>query len=452
MSYTPHTDADRAAMLEVIGVPSIDELFCSLPIDARLKQPLSLPSGMDEATLGRHMRELARANTSTDEAISFLGAGVYDHHVPAVVDALASRGEFATAYTPYQPELSQGMLQAIYEFQSLICILTGMDLANASMYDGATAMAEAALMCVDMTGRRRVVVSRTVHPHYRQVLRTYLKAADACYVEIGCGDGRSDLAELHNAIAMETAAVLVQSPNYLGVIEDLHGISGICRDRGVQSVIAVDPHSLALLEPPGAYGFDVVVGEAQSFGCPMGFGGPLLGFFACRQNLIRRFPGRIVGRTHDSEGRRGFTMTLRTREQDIRRERATSNICTNEALLALAATIHLAALGPEGLKGVAHLCLQKAHYAAGLLGAIPGIGIPIQHPFFKEFVIRIDTRFAVPDISRALRDRGIIGGFWLGEAYPEYHDCLLVCVTENRSRADIENFAASLADIMAGGL
>jgi len=451
VSYVPHTDGDRVAMLRAIGVERIADLFAQLPPEVLLRRPLSLPEALDEPALIRHLRELSRRNTSGEEAVSFLGAGIYDHFVPAVVGALVSRGEFLTAYTPYQPEMSQGMLQAMYEFQSLICALTGMDIANASMYDAATAMAEACLMLVEATGRRRVAVSRAVHPHYREVLRTYFCAADVEYCEAPCADGRTATDPLTQALEAPTACVAVQNPNFLGVVEDLPALRQCAAEAGARAIVAVDPVSLGLLKPPGAVGFDVVVGEGQALGSPTAFGGPLLGFFACRSEFQRKFPGRIVGRTQDAAGRRGFTMTLRTREQDIRREKATSNICTNEALLALAASIDLCALGPSGLRGLAELSLQKAHYARDVLCAVPGVAQVFGHPFLKEFVIRLDTRRSVHDVSRALLGAGILAGYPLGEAYPELHDALLVCVTEKRTKAEVDQYAQALRVAMEGG-
>jgi len=452
LRYTPHTASDRAAMLAAIGVESVGELFAALPEGVRLHAPLDLPEAMDEMSLMRHLGALAGRNTDASRSVCFLGGGVYDHFVPSVVDALISRGEFATSYTPYQPEFSQGMLQAIHEFQSLICLLTGMDLANASMYDGATAMAEAALMLVTATGRSEVVVSRAVHPHYRQVLRTYCEASDVLCVECPIEDGQTDPSAVSALLSDRTACVIVQTPNFFGCLEAVGVIAEAARSVGARSVVAVDPVSLGLLKPPGEFGVDVVVGEGQGLGAPMGFGGPLLGFFACSSEYLRRFPGRIVGLTHDTQGRRGFTMTLRTREQDIRREKATSNICTNEALVALAATVHLCALGPAGLREVADLCLQKAHYAAGRLMQIPGVTRAFGSPFFKEFALKVDTRKPVRDLCRALADRGFLAGYPLDERYPEYHDSLLVAVTERRTVSEIDAFAAAVQAEMPGSV
>lgn len=450
MKYVPHTPDDVNAMLATIGVGSIDELFEAIPEEFRLSEPLNLPGPLDELSLMRHMAGLARQNVGADQFISFLGAGIYDHFVPAVVDTIVSRGEFLTSYTPYQPELSQGMLQAIYEYQSLICALTDMDMANASMYDAATALAEAALMLVEVTGRRRVLVSRAVHPHYRQVIRTYLEAADIAYTEVRDADGRTDPTHLNELASQEVACVLVQHPTFFGYLEDLPAIASLRDKLGIKCVAAADPVAMALLKPPGSYGFDVVVGEGQALAGPMAFGGPLLGFFAFREEYFRRFPGRIVGKTRDASGRRGFTMTLRTREQDIRREKATSNICTNETLLALAMAVHLCALGPSGLRSMAEVSTQKAHFTRELLMHVPGVKERFTGPFFKEFVIRLDTRRPVHDVCRTLRGRGFLAGYPLAEHYPDLSDCLLVCVTEKRTREEIERLASELQRVMEG--
>lgn len=452
MSYTPHTPEDRAAMLAAIGAASVADLFADIPTSARLQSPLRLPGPLSEMELQQHMRGLAHRNLDTGKLVCFLGAGVYDHFAPAVVDAVISRGEFATSYTPYQPELSQGMLQSIYEFQSLICGLTAMDMANASMYDGATAMAEAALMLCAVTGRNEVVVSRAVHPHYRQVLRTYCDASAVNLVECGFSDGRTDSASLADSVSDRTACVAIQYPNFFGCVEDLAALTDVAQRHGVRSVVAADPVALGLLRPPGEFGVDVVVGEGQGLGAPMGYGGPLLGFFACKSEYQRRFPGRIVGLTHDSEGRRGFTMTLRTREQDIRREKATSNICTNEALVALAATVHLCALGPRGLRDAATLCLQKAHYAHDRMAELHALRPSFPAPFVKEFAVAVDTRRPVRDLCRSMVGRGFLAGYPLDEAYPELPNHLLVAVTERRTRDEIDAFVQALNAELPGGV
>ncbi len=451
MSYTPHTLEDRRSMLDAIGVGSVEDLFEDIPADARLRKPLELPLPLSEMDLVTHMRGLARKNMDDSQLVCFLGAGIYDHFVPAVVDAVISRGEFATSYTPYQPELSQGMLQSIYEFQSLVCALTGMEMANASMYDGATAMAEGALMLCAATGRDEVIVSRAVHPHYRQVMQTYCEASGIALREWGYADGRTDGDALAQAVSDRTACIALQQPNFFGCVEELDALTTIAQRHGIRIIVGTDPVSLGLLKPPGEFGVDVVVGEGQGLGVPMGFGGPLLGFFACKSEYQRRFPGRIVGLTHDAEGRRGFTMTLRTREQDIRRERATSNICTNEALVALAATVHLCALGPSGLRDAASLCVQKAHYAHDRMTGLSMMRSSFGAPFFKEFYVAVDTRRHVRDLCRSLVRRGFLAGYPLDEHYPELPNHLLVAVTERRTRDEIDALVEALDAELTGG-
>jgi glycine dehydrogenase subunit 1 len=448
VSYIPHTDADRRAMLQVIGVETIEDLFCEVPGPIRLTRDLNLPPALDELSLIRHLEALAAQNVHADSYLCFLGAGIYDHFIPTVVELLASRGEFATAYTPYQPEMSQGILQALYEYQSLICNLTGMDLANASMYDASTAMAEAALMATEFTGRQEVIVSRTVHPNYRAVLRTYLHSAGYILHELDYEDGILSSEVLPSYLSDHTACLVIQHPNFFGCLEDMEGLHNALQKVGALSVVCVDPIALGLIKPPGEYGADIVVGEGQSLGCPMGFGGPLLGFFACKSQYLRKFPGRIVGATTDTKGRRGFTMTLRTREQDIRREKATSNICTNETLLALAATIYLSEMGKQGLQHIADLCLQKAHYAQEKITQLPGVKRCFQAPFFKEFAIRFLPKLPPSHINRELLTQNIIGGYELGQSYPELSDSMLLCVTETKTKHDIDCLIEALGKIM----
>jgi glycine dehydrogenase subunit 1 len=446
LSYTPHTAADIQAMLAVIGAESVEQLIADIPSQVRLAGPLAVPPAMSEPELVRKLRELASSNLDVDSTLCFLGAGLYDHFTPAVVDALTSRGEFATAYTPYQPEMSQGVLQAIYEYQSLVGLLTDMPLANASMYDAATGLAEACLMACEIAGRSVVAVSDAVHPRYRLVLETYLRTSDCTLVTVPSQGGLTDPDAVRLAAEAGAACLAFQSPNFFGVVEDSEALIAATKAAGLVSVVAVDPVSLGLLEPPGTFGADIVVGEGQGLGVPMGFGGPLLGFFACRLEHQRRFPGRIVGATVDKEGRRGYTMTLRTREQDIRREKATSNICTNQALMALAATVHLCALGREGLRQVSDLCLQKSHYAADQLCLKARCTPAFDAPFFKEFSIRCP---APPErINEALASQGIIGGYPLGRDYPALGDCMLVCVTETKTRADIDRFVDATRQIV----
>ncbi|HZO89689.1 MAG TPA: aminomethyl-transferring glycine dehydrogenase subunit GcvPA [Chthonomonadaceae bacterium] len=448
-SYVSNTEADRAEMLAAIGVRSLEDLLTPIPESIRLKRDLNLPAALDEAAVIRHLQSLAAQNADLESHRCFLGAGIYDHFRPSVVAYLAGRGEFSTAYTPYQPELSQGMLQAIYEYQTLICALTGMEISNASMYDGASGLAEAALMAASITERGQVVVSQAVHPHYRQVIATYLNSTGYQMVEAPAGGGVSSLEALRAAVGDQTACVIVQHPNFFGCLEDVAACVEIAHRAGALAVACVDPIALGLLKPPGEYDVDIVVGEGQSLGNAMAFGGPLLGFFACKQKFIRSFPGRIVGATVDRQGRRGYTMTLRTREQDIRREKATSNICTNEALLALAATIYLCEMGKAGMRQVADLCLQKAHYAQRRLLELPGVSAPFGSvPFFKEFVVRLPV--APETVNRRLLPHKIVGGLPLGPYYPELADGMLLCVTETKTKEDVDRLvdavAASLAE------
>lgn len=450
MSFIPHTENDIRSMLDTIGIDKVDELFNDIPVDIRLKRPLSIPEGMDEIAVKRHMLELSNNNRSVDNLICFLGAGIYDHFRPSVVDAIVSRGEFLTAYTPYQPELSQGMLQALYEYQSLICGLTGMDMSNASMYDGATAMAEAAMTAISATGRHTVFISSLVNPHYRHVVRTYLESAGYKLVEVGGTSGVTDLADVESQLTQDCACLIIQSPNFIGQLELVRQATDIVHAKGAVMVVSVNPISLALLKPPGEYGVDFVVGEGQSLGISMAFGGPLLGIFACKLDHQRRFPGRIVGLAQDNEGRPGYTMTLRTREQDIRREKATSNICTNESLLAVAGAVYMTAMGRHGLRQVAEHCLQKSHYTAERLSELPGVSLPFNGVYFNEFVIRLPKSIPPHRLNEILLNDGILGGYDLGRSYPELKGCMLLCVTEKRSKADIDHLVESVKRALEG--
>lgn len=436
-AYIPNTDDDRAQMLSAIGISSIDDLFAPIPNALQFKGELDIPLRLDQMALARHFTKLAKTNAHAEDMPCFLGGGIYDHYVPPTVAAITGRSEFLTSYTPYQPEVSQGVLQSIFEFQTLICELLQMDVANASMYDGATALAEAAIMAGELTGRKRVALSDTVHPVHRQVLQTYVQHMNLTLDVLPHSDGVGDTAALEAAIEADTAAVIVQHPNFFGNLEDLERLSRTAHDKGALLIVSVDPIALGLLTPPGAYDADIVVAEGQGLGCPMGFGGPLLGLFACKQQYMRRLPGRIVGQTTDADGKRAFVMTLRTREQDIRRERATSNICTNVALYALAASVYLATMGKQGLRQVADLCLQKAHYAAGEIAGLDGYSLAFpDRPFFKEFVIRTPQDPKV--INERLMARGIIGGLPLAEHYPDLGHAMLLCVTEQRTREEID--------------
>ncbi|MEN3002725.1 MAG: aminomethyl-transferring glycine dehydrogenase subunit GcvPA [Armatimonadota bacterium] len=443
MRYIPHTEQDVRQMLEVIGVRSIRELFADIPDSLYISEPLNIPPALDEHALFRRLSALAAQNADTMRYLSFLGAGAYDHFIPAIVGTIISRGEFLTAYTPYQPEASQGLLQSIFEFQTMVCELTGMEVANASMYDASTALAESALMACHLTGRSKVLVSMAVHPHYRQVLRTYLWANGRELVELPLAEGLTDGAALHAALDERVACVIGQYPNFFGLIEPLAPLVTAAHQVGALAIACVDPIALGVLKPPGEYDVDIVVGEGQSLGNAMGFGGPMLGLFACKQAYVRRIPGRIVGQTTDEEGRRGFVMTLRTREQDIRREKATSNICTNEALCALASTVFMAALGKTGFRELAETCTQKAHYAADRLTQIPGVRLRFPNtPFFKEFVLELPC--SAHALCERLLEQQIIAGLPLGDYYPDMPNALLVCVTETRTREEIDRFAAAL--------
>jgi glycine dehydrogenase subunit 1 len=445
--YLPLTAAERDEMLKAIGRASVPELLDEIPPSVRLDRPLALPPALSDADLLGHLRELSERNGHADRLTCFLGGGAYDHVVPSVVWHLAGRAEFYTAYTPYQAELMQGELQAMYEYQSMLCELTAMDVANASMYDGASALGEAAVMARDLTGRDQVVVSTAVHPHAREVLRTYTRHLGVTIVEVPHRAGRADPDGIRAAIGPATAAVIIQSPNMFGCIEDGASLAQVAHDVGALLVVSVaDPISLGLLQPPGAYGADIVTGEGQPLGNHLNFGGPYLGLLAARAAFTRRMPGRLVGMTTDRDGRRGFVLTLQTREQHIRREKATSNICTNEALNALAAGIYMAALGREGIRRVAEVCARRAHYARGRLCAIAGVRPAFEAPTFHEFVLRVPV--APDELNARLADRGFLGGLALAPWYPQLADGWLVCVTEARSRAQIDALATAVAEVL----
>lgn len=442
MNYVPHTDRDRSEMLAQIGVSSIDELFSDVPAEVRLKRALRLPEPMSEYELARHMAALAKRNATTDDLVSFLGAGSYDHFVPSVVRHIVSRSEFYTAYTPYQAEISQGMLQAIFEYQTLMCELVAMDVSNASLYDGATAVAEAATMACRQARRQRVVVSRGVHPEYRATLKTYARNLGIEVVEAALSDGVTDLEDLDRVTSPATACVILQNPNFLGSVEHMDAAAEIAHASGALFVASVDPISLGVLAPPGEYGADIAVGEGQGLGSPMSYGGPYLGFLACRQELVRNMPGRVAGETRDPEGRRGYILTLQAREQHIRRERATSNICSNEALSALAAAVYLSWLGKSGIREVGELCLQKAHYAFDRITAIPGFRPASSAPFFKEFAVRMPV--PPEEAGKALARSNILAGLPLGRFYPDLGDAMLIAVTEKRTKEEIDSFCRAL--------
>ncbi|MEK6679613.1 MAG: aminomethyl-transferring glycine dehydrogenase subunit GcvPA [Nitrospirota bacterium] len=440
MGYVPNTDKDKKEMLRTIGVDAIEKLLKDIPQEIRLKKELNLPNPLSEIELKKEMLSLSERNADLLHHTSFLGAGAYDHYIPSVVEHLVSRSEFYTAYTPYQAEASQGMLQSIYEFQSMICELTGMDVANASMYDGASATAEAAMMALRITKRKEVVVSRALHPNYRTVLKTYIQGIGISIKEISIKNGVTDVDAL--SISDNTAAVIIQQPNFFGCIEELSAINTITKKFGAIFIASVDPISMGILKSPGELGADIVVGEGQSLGNSLSFGGPYLGFFAARKEYVRQMPGRLVGATVDAHGEKAYCLTLQTREQHIKRERATSNICTNQALCALAATVYLSVIGKEGLRKVAELCLQKTHYTQREITKIKGFASPFPAPFFKEFVIK--TPMPSEKILKGLLAEKIIGGVDIGNYYPELKDHLLICVTEKRTREEIERLVELL--------
>ena len=441
MPYIPNTLQDQQTMLEAIGVDSIDNLFDMVPDELRLDRPLDLPAAMGELELSVHMAELAAKNTPAGQTACFLGGGSYDHFIPAVVDSIASRSEFYTSYTPYQAEAAQGNLQAIFEYQTLITQLTGMDVSNSSLYDGGSAAAEAVMMSLGVTRRSgRVVTTASVHPEYRQVLATYLANLDTELITVGTPEGTVSPEELEAALTDQTACVLIQHPNFFGCLEDVDAIAEITHRAGALLIVSVDPISLGLLKRPGDYGADVVVAEGQSLGTAMSFGGPYLGIMACREKFVRRMPGRLVGQTVDRRGRRCWVLTLQTREQHIRREKATSNICTNQGLIALRAAVYLALMGPEGMRKVAELCLQKARYAAEQLTAAGSLSAAFDKPTFKEFVVRVEGD--VDQLLQSALAEGIFAGVPLRQWYPELADCLLLAVTEKRTKEEIDRLAA----------
>ena len=432
--YSPNTASDRLEMLAAIGVDSVDELFDDIPLSHR-DPSLDLPKPLSELELKREIENLGRQNIVPGDYASFLGAGSYRHYVPAVVRHIASRGEYMTSYTPYQPEVAQGTLQTTFEFQSLVCLLTGMDVANAGMYDGSTALAEAALMAARTTRRDRVVVLDTVAPWYREVVQTYAGAPGLKVDTVGAG---------HLALDEEASCLVVQQPNYLGYMEDLADLSERAHAAGALMVVACDPMSLGMFKPPGDYDADIVAAEGQSMGVPCSYGGPYVGIFACKERFLRQMPGRIVGKTVDTNGRTGYVLTLQAREQHIRRERATSNICTAVALIALTATAYMATLGKQGLRHIAELCYHKAHYAATVIDQVPGYSLPVEGTFFREFVVTCPGNPAA--INERLLDYGIIGGLDVSDAIPKG---MLFCVTEMNSRQEIDSLAAALAEIGA---
>jgi glycine cleavage system P protein (glycine dehydrogenase) subunit 1 len=447
LSYVLNTADQQRAMLHQIGADSTLDLFQSIPERLRLKQPLNVPPALTEMELTQHMQQLAARNRAADNAVCFLGGGSYDHFIPAVVDAVAGRSEYYTAYTPYQAEASQGSLQAFFEYQTLICQLTGMEVANASLYDGGSAVAEAVLMARTATQRYgRVLVSESVHPEYRLALTTYLANLDAGVQTLPVPHGFLDPADLKRAIDEQTACVVVQHPNFFGGLEEVEELARATHAKGALFIVSFDPISLGLLKGPGQYGADIAVAEGQCLGNPMVYGGPYLGVLACQEKFVRKMPGRLVGQTVDRQGKRCWVLTLQTREQHIRREKATSNICTNQGLMALKAAVYLAALGPQGLKETAELCARKAHYAAQQLLRLPGSRLKFARPFFKEFTLSVDAN-ASELLSRLLKG-GYHGGLQLGRWYPALANCISVAVTEKRTRSEIDGLVKAYTQAM----
>ncbi len=442
MSYLPNAAGERAEMLKVLELEKVEELFRQIPERLRLTS-IDLPPPLSEVELVQYFRELGRLNVRIAPSQSFLGAGASRRFSPAIVNAVISRPDFYTTYTPYQAEASQGTLQATYEFQTMIALLTGLDVANASLYDGATALAEAAKMAVAQTNRKNVVVAGALHPEYAQVLQTYSDAQDYEILRVAPGlDGRVDGPKLRDAITETTAAVVCQQPNFFGVLEDAPALSDLAHQAGALLIACVDPISLGVLAAPGDYGADLAVGDGQPLGIPLSFGGPYVGFIACREALMRRMPGRLVGATVDGQGRRGFVLTLQAREQHIRRENATSNITTNHALMALAATVYLAHMGGKGLAALAEVSAQRAHYLADRLAKKPGYGLAFTGPFLWEFVLR--TAKPAEETQRRMLEQGILPGLPLDRLVPDARNLLLVSVTEMNDPPTLERFIEAL--------
>ena len=442
MSYIPHTQAETAEMLREIGVRSTDALFQAVPASHRFPD-LKLPPPMSEMEVAAEMLAISESNDHGQDFALFRGAGAYHHFIPSVVNHMLLRGEFYTAYTPYQPEISQGTLQATYEYQSMMCALTGMDAANASHYDGATSLAEAVTVALQVSRNRRkkVILSHAIHPQYREVARTYHQGRDIRII----GDrGRGEIVDLLEMLDDNTAMLALQYPNFFGQIDDLATVAEAVHAAGALLVIVANPMALSLFKSPGQLGADIVVGEAQPLGVPLGFGGPYLGYFAIRQKYVRRIAGRIIGETLDADGKRAFVMTLRPREQDIKRERASSNICTNQGLMALAASVYLALMGKHGLRKVGELNYHKAHYAADKINGLPGYSVDMSKAFFNEFVVACPR--PVAEINAALFEEGIIGGYDLGQHYYHLQDHMLLCVTEMNGKDEIDR----LAELMGG--
>ena len=443
MPFIANTNSERDEMLKKTGVAAFEELIADIPGELRLKEPLDLPAALSEPGVMQLMEQLASSNETTATHVSYLGGGAYDHYIPPAIKTIVSRSEFYTAYTPYQAEVSQGTLQAIYEYQSMVCRLYGMDTANASLYDGATALAEAVSMAMAVTGRSTVVAAGKLHPNSLHVLRTFIEAGgDRSVVQETLQDGVCDTVSLEKTVDDSVAAVIVQQPNFYGCLEEVERIGEIARANGALFIVSADPVSLGILEAPGNYGADIAVGEGQPLGSALNFGGPYLGIFAVKKDYVRKIPGRLVGLTKDRDGEDGFILTLQTREQHIRREKATSNICTNQALNALQAVVYLSLLGKEGLKEVADHSLQKSHYLAEKIAELPGYSLKYDRPFFREFVV--ETPVSAGEIVVKMQEQGILAGYDMGTLGDEG---LLIAVTEKRTKEQLDDFVGKLGAV-----
>ena len=443
--YIPNTDKDERAMLDVIGVETLDGLFKDIPETLHLNRALDIGKPMSELEVARAIKELARMNKSAETHINFLGVGAYDHYIPSVVTHMAGRSEFYTAYTPYQPEISQGTLQVIFEYQTMIADLTGMDVSNASLYDGASAVAEAAMVACAASKKNKILVSETVHPQTREVLATYAHFKGIDVETIPEKNGVTDFGKLSEILDEETAGVILQNPNFFGNLEELKDVKSRFVNKKTNFILSVDAISLGLFKKPSEYGVDIVIGEGQAFGNTLNFGGPYLGFMATTKKNMRKIPGRVVGQTVDVEGKRAFVLTLQAREQHIRREKATSNICSNQALNALIAAVYLITMGKEGLREVASQSAQKAHYAYEEICKLDRFSPAFDKPFFKEFAVKTDIDPST--VRKALLDAGIMGGYDLGNSYPAYKNILLFAVTEKRTKAEIDKLVEALEGI-----
>ncbi|TXL67958.1 aminomethyl-transferring glycine dehydrogenase subunit GcvPA [Cerasibacillus terrae] len=446
--YLPMTEDDKQKMLDTIGINTTDELFSDIPSSIRLSEPLNLKKPANEPALKKELTKMAGKNANLIDYTSFLGAGVYDHFIPSVVDHVISRSEFYTAYTPYQPEISQGGLQAIFEFQTMISELTGLPIANSSMYDGGTALAEAVTLSAGQTRKNKVLVSKAVHPESREVIQTYARAQHIEVVEIDIKDGKTDLHHLEELLDDEIAGVVIQYPNFFGIVEPLAKVNELIKQKKkTMFIVSSNPLALGYLTPPGEFGADIVVGDTQVFGIPAQFGGPHCGYFATTKKLMRKVPGRLVGQTVDEDGKRGFVLTLQAREQHIRRDKATSNICSNQALNALASSVAMSSIGKHGLKQMAVLNMQKARYAKQKLDEL-GLKTIFDEAFFNEFVIELPV--SVQKVNEQLFDKGFIGGYDLGFFYPELKNHMLLAITEIRTKEEIDTFVEELGAIIHG--